>query len=140
MADQNSNTTTRTSASPMNQTEVTYFTLSVGESVKICPLIPDPPALEDSSTSDVTSVRGFKLLDPSLGELSEAEGSDICVIYKHNKSGRQIIEYPTAGLSNRVFYAVLTGILVHDHASIYEGGPAFATYFTEVPGRTEEGG
>lgn len=139
MADDNSTTTNIKNLSPMNQTEVVYFTISVGDSVKICPLVPDPPALNDTDRSD--SVRGFKLLYPSLGELQVDEDTDICVIYKHNKSGKQIIEYPTAGLSNVVFYAVLTGMLVHDHASIYEGGPAFATYFTEVNvNRTEEGG
>jgi len=123
----------------LNQSQTVYFSLSVGSSVKICPFIPDPPALKSEEDKTSTVVRGFKLLYPELGTLTEDATSEICVIYKHNKSGKQIIEYPTVGLSNKIFYAILSGINVHDHASVYEGGPAFATYFSEVSAATEEG-
>jgi hypothetical protein len=120
-----------------NQAQTVYFSLTVGDSVKICPFIPDPPSISDTESESV--LRGFRLLDPSLGTLTEDDESSICVIYTHNKSGKQVIEYSTAGLSGRIFYAVLTGVTVHDHASVYEGGPAFATYFSESSSPQEEG-
>jgi hypothetical protein len=80
---------------------------------------------------------GFKMLYPALGEFTEV-GEDY-VVYLHKKSGTQIIEFVSNTLGHHVFSAIIQGIIVHDHASIPMGGPAFATYYTEAPTNSEEG-
>jgi len=127
------------STSSIDQRTATFFTVGVGESIRICPHITDPPATADNNSTS-GSVRGFILSNTEIGELIEDPKSEICVIYKHKKSGKQLLIYPTGGLSKRIFYAVLTGIVPHDHASVYQGGPAFATYFSDIDSsQTEEG-
>ena len=117
---------------------VVEFTISVGDTIRLCP----PAAyLAVSFTAEQEALvtqylNGFIILNPDLGEFTEAEG--MCVKYKHNKSGKQIIQYASKGLGEKYFYAIVSVITVNDHASIHQGGPAFATYYAETP--TEEGG
>ena len=114
------------------------FAVGVGESVKLCPPVLYPPATFDAQ--DNHKQKGFRVLNTEIGEFtSDPEDSGICVVYKHNRSGRQIVQYVSRGLGEKYFYAILEGITIHDHASIYQGGPAFATYYAETE-RIEEGG
>lgn len=115
------------------------FAIGVGESVKLCPPVLYPPAAFD--TQNNYQQKGFKLLNTEIGEFTSdpEDSSSICVVYKHNRSGKQIVQYVSRGLGEKYFYAILEGITIHDHGSIYQGGPAFATYYAETE-RTEEGG
>ena len=116
---------------------VVEFTTAVGDSLKLCPPVAYPPIEFDSTLDSEYYRRGFIVLRPDLGKFVKNEGN-MCVKYRHDKSGKQVIQYASQGLGEKHFYAIIAGITIHDHASIAQGGPAFATYFADVP--TEEGG
>lgn len=108
---------------------VIKFTIRVGDTIQLCPPIAYPPYKTLNGTKELA---GFKLLDEDLGDFEGmSANSNMCVKYKHKISGKQIIQYISRGLGEKNFYAVLDGVLVHDHGSIFQGGPAFATYFAE---------
>jgi len=125
----------------MNNDTTTTFVVSVGDVIKICRPSGYPPWNLASPPSEVvkdkTEMVGFKILDTDLGEFvrgNEVATNSACVYYQHNKSGKQVIEYTSRGaIINTKFYIVVQGIDIHDHASIHTGGPAFATYYAEVP-------
>jgi hypothetical protein len=97
--------------------------------------------IEFSSDTNTKEARnGFMLMQPNIGEFTEDSGDDnkSWVLYKHNKSGKQVIQFISNELGYHVFTLTVQGIQVHDHASIAMGGPAFATYFTE-PSTVQEG-
>lgn len=115
------------------------FALSVGDKVKLCaPVNYLPVSFPTGDAYDAKYyLNGFIILDQGIGEFEGTPaGSNLCVYYRHNKSGRQIIQYSSASLGETTFYAILEGITVHDHASIPQGGPAYATYWAET--REEE--
>ena len=123
---------------------VVSFALSVGDKVKLCAPVNYPPVRfpTDAEYDPKYYLNGFIILDKDIGEFeSMPGGSNLCVYYKHNKSGRQIIQYSSEGLGETTFYAVVDAITIHDHASVPQGGPAFATYYAELPeDAPEEGG
>ncbi len=118
----------------LDSENIVEFTVSIGDKIRLCPPIAQP-AIE--FTADQLSekpdhrLKGFTILNDKLGEFTGEDGD--CVIYYHTKSGRQIIQYNSMGIGYKVYYAIVDGIIVHDHASIHEGGPAFATYYAETP-------
>lgn len=120
---------------------VLSFAMSVGDRVKLCGPVNYPPVIfpDDPAYDAKYYLNGFIVLNQDLGEFEGSPtGSNLCVYYRHKQSGRQIIQYASEGLGQMSFYAILEGITVHDHASIPQGGPAFATYWAES--REEEGG
>ena len=82
-----------------------------------------------SQNPNTVALRGFRLIYPQLGDLTEGDKWN-CVKYHHKKSGKQIIEF-TEDLNLRKSYLVMETVTAHDHASIPQGGPAFATYYAE---------
>ena len=120
----------------VDSSNVVSFALNVGDKVKICAPINYPPATFPTNVTYDPKyyLNGFIVLDQELGEFQGIpDGSNLCVYYMHNKSGRQIIQYSSDGLGETTFYAVVEAITVHDHASVPQGGPAFATYYAELP-------
>jgi len=107
------------------------FTASVGDKVKICSPAHYPPAPRTEATPAAQYSNGFILYYPDIGAFESGAGAR-CVYYRHKRSGTQIIKYISIGLGTVEFYAVIEGIVVHDHASIPQGGPAFATYYAEI--------
>ena len=132
---------TTISVSNINPATTTWFTASVGDTIRLCRPVGYPPWPVDNPPSDTGSVdsehdrNGFKLLEPYCGKfVNDTSSRDACVYYKHEKSGKQIVTYYAGGAVVPVtFYAVLQGIVVHDHASVYMGGPAYATYYSDTP-------
>ena len=83
------------------------------------------------------------MLEDSLGKfinITDVTWSDGFVYYEHERSGRQVIRYLSHGLIDVTLYMMVQGIEVHDHASVYQGGPAYATYWAQVPADAEEEG
>jgi len=116
---------------------VVSFTLSVGDKVKLCAPVHYPPVTFPSGYDANYYLNGFIVLDQGIGKFEGVPpGSNLCVYYRHQKSGRQIIQYSSDALGDTTFYAILEGITVHDHASVPQGGPAYATYWAEA--REEE--
>jgi hypothetical protein len=75
-------------------------------------------------------INGFRLSNPNIGTLTSSTKWN-CINYNHNKSGKQIIEFIEDMAWRRSYIEVIGTIHVHDHASIPQGGPAYATYFAE---------
>ena len=122
----------------LDSENIVEFTVSVGDTIKLCPP-PSYPPMSFTNTDTGKYLKGFLIMRPDLGKFTGSLGD--CVKYKHDKSGKQIIQFASRGLGEKYFYAIVSGITVHDHASIAQGGPAFATYFADVPAeQTEEGG
>ena len=122
----------------LDSENIVEFTVSVGDTIKLCPP-PSYPPMSFTNTDTEKYLKGFLIMRPGLGKFTGSLGD--CVKYKHDKSGKQIIQFASRGLGEKYFYAIVSGITVHDHASIAQGGPAFATYFADVPAeQTEEGG
>lgn len=126
--------------------KVTTFVANVGDLIKICRPLGYPFKIRNKLPSEYsptnTSAYGFTVLDTELGEfenVSELSDNTACVYYRHKKSGRQVIKYKARGaVVPTELYAVIQGITVHDHASVYTGGPAYATYYAELPENEEE--
>jgi hypothetical protein len=123
---------------------ISYFSISVGDTVRVCrpqgfkPWRGSKPAgMPDPGTY---YQYGFTVMYKEIGQFEDkmAENS-YCVKYKHLKSGKQIIRYDAGGALSKdtAFYIVLQPVIVHDHASVYQGGPAYATYYADKP--QEEG-
>ena len=128
---------------------VTTFVANIGDVIKVCrplgyPFFPRgaTDADKEAHTPTETSAYGFHILDSDLGKftrLGELSSDTACVYYLHEKSGRQIIRYIASGaIVQTEFYAIIQGITIHDHASVYTGGPAYATYYAELPEEGEE--
>lgn len=112
----------------------------VGDTVRIC------HSSNFRAAQDSTLVSGFRLSYPNMGSLSESSsggdnsGTDgwNCAEYHHKFAGTQVIEF-TEDMSRRRSYIQVNGnIPLHDHASISQGGPAYATYYSEIE-EDEEG-
>lgn len=118
------------------------FVVGVGEKVKVCAPGGYPPAtMPVASDSEYKHLNGFTLLRPDIGDFVTPVPGNRCIYYEHKKSGQQIIRYDSTAIIEKTFYAILESITIHDHASVPQGGPAFATYFTEIAdNRTPEGG
>ncbi len=126
----------------LDSDNVTTFTAIIGDVLKLRQPVNYLPVEFPEDYDSTQFKKGFVIFDRKIGKFVDGDLSDdICVYYKHIKSGKQIIQYLSNSLGERRFYAIIEGIGVHDHASIPQGGPAFATYFTEPPytGADEEG-
>jgi hypothetical protein len=129
----------------LNSPNVTTFTASIGDIIKITRPVGYPAYAPGKAPANPPSgdyeAYGFKILDQNLGRfirLKETKLKSGFVYYEHLKSGRQIIRYKAQTLTKILFYIIVQGIQIHDHASIYQGGPAFATYYAELPADTAE--
>jgi hypothetical protein len=127
----------------LNSPNVTTFTASISDVIKITRPVGYPPYVPGKAPANPASSEyeayGFKILDQDLGKfirLSEVNLGSGFIYYQHLKSGRQIIRYKSQSITDTLFYIIVQGIQIHDHASIYQGGPAYATYWAET--REEE--
>jgi len=114
----------------LDSQNIIKFTASVGDKLKICAPGHHLPAPKPSDVEADNYLNGFILSDDNIGVFEGESGR--CIFYRHNRSGLQIIRYVSTGLGDTEFYAVIEGIVVHDHASVYQGGPAYATYYAQV--------
>lgn len=104
------------------------FDCSVGEVIELC------HSKEYAGVEADGYVRGFRMTNSNLGELRERPGSNKwnCVEYQHLKVGTQIIEF-IEDMGNRRSTIEINGSMpIHDHSSIPQGGPAYATYYAEI--------
>jgi hypothetical protein len=123
---------------------ISYFSVSVGDTVRICrPLGFMPWRGNKPSTMPAPGdyyQYGFTVMNRDIGKfIDKMSENSYCVKYKQLKSGKQIIRYDAGGALTKdmSLYIILQPVIVHDHASVHQGGPAYATYYAEVP--QEEG-
>jgi len=102
----------------------TVTSCAVGHTLRITRPLGYPP-VKDAENG------GFRILYPKLGSFINIDSTGY-VDYLHENSGTQVIEYISNSLGHYIFSLVIQGVLVHDHASMSMGGPAFATYFSDI--------
>jgi hypothetical protein len=138
-------TPTFTTFQPSTQNIVT-FTATVGDTLRINRPVGYPPFICDKNTGNwpsyatslpktAYSALGFTVVNQTLGKFVDFANltyDDGYIYYLQEKSGKQIIEYLSDGIQVAKFYVVIAAMQVHDHASVYMGGPAFATYYADV--------
>ena len=118
---------------------VSFFSANVGDVIEVCrpPGFPAKVPDDDAQLEATADKRyGFEIMYPTIGKfIGTSAADDLCIKYKHEKSGKQVIRYSAAGSIKgaTVLYLVLQPMTIHDHASIYQGGPAYATYYADVP-------
>lgn len=82
-------------------------------------------------------LRGFMVENENVGEIrANPNKSAASVLYKQKLSGENRIYFFAATGESAV--CNVTQIPVHDHSSIMQGGPAYATYYTNVEEQTQE--
>jgi len=115
---------------------VTNAVCSVNDKLELHRPVGYPPAEWPKDANPKIYLNGFRVVYSELGEFEKIPDEDNMVYYKHLKSGHQVIEFVSDFLGRHYFYLILEGITIHDHASIPQGGPAYATYYSE-PEREE---
>jgi len=82
-------------------------------------------------------LRGFMVENDNIGEIRP----------NPNKNAASVIYLQKLSGENRIYFFAETGemavcnitqIPVHDHSSIMQGGPAYATYYTNVEEQTKQ--
>ena len=82
-----------------------------------------------------TLLQGFGLLETATGRLEATSNSDCLEVkYTHLQPSNQTICF--FGIDGRVSRVNIIRVPIHDHTSIYQGGPAHGTYYSEsnLPG------
>lgn len=69
---------------------------------------------------------GFVSEFPAVGTIEPAEGSDLKVTYTHIQSKPNRIFFFTN--DNDQHTISIVSMPIHDHSSMYQGGPAYGTY------------
>lgn len=110
------------------------FYCAAGDELEIChPLFCKGMETAKSTNEDLKALKGFRLIFPELGDITECVPKKWNGIrYHHKKSGQQIIEF-TEDLGLRRSYLIVETVSPHDHGTIAQGGPAFATYYSGGP-------
>ena len=72
-------------------------------------------------------IKGFGLDDPSVGSIESA--GPIGVVYTHAAPEKNSIYF--FALTGEMGQVDIVAVPVHDHSSIVQGGPAYATYFND---------
>lgn len=135
MADQ---TTMPLGESLLRGENVSFFSANVGDVIEVCRPPGFPARVPDTSVEmEYTDYirHGFEIMYPTMGRfIGTATENDLCLKYKHEKSGKQVIRYVATGSikGTTVLYLIIQPMTIHDHASIYQGGPAYATYYADV--------
>jgi len=71
---------------------------------------------------------GFAVDDEAVGSLRPASG-DVAIIYKHTRPEKNFIYF--FALTGEMAVVSIVAVPIHDHSSIIQGGPAYATYFND---------
>ena len=85
-----------------------------------------------------TLANGFVVEDEIVGKIDKPHDDKVAIDYKHLLPASNVIWFYSY-TGERVRMAA-TPMLVHDHATISQGGPAYGTYFSYVDDTTTEGG
>lgn len=114
----------------------TVIECAVGDTVEICHSnkfngVVGAISVENGGVLEsVRLVNGFRVSNSEIGSLAESDKWN-CVDYTHERPGKQIIEFIEDVSRRRSYIEVNGSIRIHDHASIPQGGPAYATYYSE---------
>ena len=75
-----------------------------------------------------TLQNGFYVEDEDVGTIEVVAGEP-AVIYTHKKYAQNKIVFHAR--TGEIGEVVVIAVVIHDHASIVTGGPAYGTYFTD---------
>ncbi|RLI54338.1 MAG: hypothetical protein DRO87_10300 [Candidatus Thorarchaeota archaeon] len=74
-------------------------------------------------------LNGFAVEDEITGELRPSTRGRVGVEYLHKRPEKNFIYF--FALSGEVGAISIVAVPIHDHSSIIQGGPAYATYFND---------
>lgn len=112
-----------------NSVSTLTVTMNVGDKCTL--LIPCTPENMGGywPTTAVGFQNGFKLLDTTAGSIVKVHNDKVAIDYEHKTNLTNVIIFES--ISGDVIRIVAGNIMVHDHATIVTGGPAYGTYATE---------
>lgn len=85
---------------------------------------------------DREHILGFVSENILVGTIEPVDGTDeLKVKYKHLQSASNRIYFFTA--YNAVHVISIISMQIHDHSSIYQGGPAYGTYASDIQVKKE---
>jgi len=73
-------------------------------------------------------VNGFGVGDEIVGTLTD-HNEGMSVVYTHKRPEKNFINF--FSLTGEIGVVSIVSVPVHDHSSIVQGGPAYATYFND---------
>jgi len=74
-------------------------------------------------------INGFGVDDEIVGEIIPVSGDELGVIYTHKRPEKNHIYF--FALTGQMGVVSVIAVPIHDHSSIVQGGPAYATYFND---------
>lgn len=79
---------------------------------------------------------GFYVENKEVGEIVKIYPNKVAIDYKHKYPAENTIWFLShTGERARI---IVANVMVHDHASIATGGPAYATYFSDFSDETSD--
>lgn len=72
---------------------------------------------------------GFGLEDLIVGNIKPLDGYSLGVMYTHERPEKNHIYF--FALTGQMGIVSVIAVPIHDHSSIVQGGPAYATYFND---------
>jgi len=76
-----------------------------------------------------TLINGFGLDDEIVGKLEPLNSDELGVLYTHTRPEKNYIYF--FALTGQMGVVSVVAVPIHDHSSIVQGGPAYATYFND---------
>lgn len=74
-------------------------------------------------------LKGFGVDNVLVGSLESAGSDDLAVVYVHKRPEENFIYF--FALTGEMSVVNVVAVPIHDHSSIIQGGPAYATYFND---------
>lgn len=74
-------------------------------------------------------INGFAVDNPQVGSLEASSAGDVAVVYVHKRPEENFIYF--FALTGEMAVVNVVAVPIHDHSSIIQGGPAYATYFND---------
>jgi len=88
----------------------------------------DPSSTRSYKGKVFQLLSGFAVDDDAVGSLRSASG-DVAAVYKHTRPEKNFIYF--FALTGEMAVVSIVAVPIHDHSSIIQGGPAYATYFND---------
>lgn len=81
-------------------------------------------------TNEEGYTNGFKLSNSNVGSILKVYTDKVAIDYQHKANTDNVIEFKS--MFGDTLRILIGNVIVHDHASIRTGGPAYGTYFSDV--------
>ena len=83
----------------------------------------------DKDSAELELVNGFLLEDTDVGKIAASDKNALSIIYTHMKPAENTIWW--FALTQEQSFINIISVPIHDHSSVFQGGPAYGTYFDD---------